>query len=271
MAVVKFIDPEYLKRVAKAPDMAALKQRAYDALRLKEGAHVVDVGCGPAIDTLALASIVGSKGFVFGVDMDQTMVVAANKAAVEAGVGSYTQHQVGDATKLPIDSGSVDALFCERVLQHIPYEGCRVAVKEMLRVLKPGGRLVIVDTDWATLSIATANPPLERRIVGLHALSFANPFSGRNLLSLLRRAGGVEDVSAEPIAVRLTYESVAFLLSDTIARAVNTNPALYPERSLAMPAAQEFIAELEGARNYQQWSAHLTLVLAAATKGNVNG
>jgi SAM-dependent methyltransferase len=264
MTVVKYINQEYLKRVAQAPDMAAIKKRAYDEMRLEVGDRAVDVGCGPAIDTLELARIVGPTGSVLGLDMDPTTIEAANRAAIDAGVGAYTKHAVSDATKLPLESGSVDALYCERVLQHIPWMRCQVAVDEMLRVLKPGGRLVIVDTDWATFSIATPDPALERRIVGEHLLSFANPFSGRNLLSLLRRAASpLNEVTVDPIAVRIPYESAIFHLGEdkgTVRRGILTG-------RLALPEAQRFTAELEGSRNYQQWCAHLTLVLAAATKG----
>jgi len=265
MTAVREINPEYLRRVAQAPEMAALKKRAYEAMNLSPGAFVVDVGCGPAIDTLALANLVGPTGSVLGIDGDPKMIEAANQAAVEAGVGTYTRHVTGDAGKLPIRSEEVDALFSERVLQHIPWGRCQAVVNEMLRVLKPGGKLVIVDTDWATLSVATSDPVLERRVISEHSLNFPNPYSGRNLLPLLRGAGSrVSNITIEPIAVRITYESVRFLLGDTISRAVFSG-------RLTWPQAQSFIASLVGARDYQMWSAHLTLVLATATKGKRNG
>lgn len=266
MTAVRQINPEYLRRVAQAPDMATLKQRAYSAMKLGAGSHVVDVGCGPAIDTLALANIVGITGSVLGIDGDPKAVEAANQAAVEAGVGTFTKHVTSDAARLPVESGSADALFSERVLQHIAWNRCQAVVDEMLRVLKPGGRLVIVDTDWATLSIATENPPLERRIVAEHAMGFANPFSGRNLLALLRGAGSLtEDVTIEPVSIRITYESVLFLLSETVQRGVTSGRLTWTD-------VQMFAAELVGARDYQVWSAHLTLILATAIKvGKPNG
>jgi SAM-dependent methyltransferase len=257
---VRQINPDYLRRAAQAPDIAALKKRAYEQLRLKDGGYVVDVGCGPAIDTPALAKIVGTKGWVLGIDGDPAMVAEANRAAVEAGLGTIVKHQVSDAGNLPVERGKVDAVFCERVLQHIPWARCPAVVREMLRALAPGGRLVIVDTDWSTLSIATDDPLLERRVMAEHTLGFANPFSGRNLLALLRGVGGlVNEVTIEPVAIRVNYESARFLLQETLRRAVFSGRLSFAE-------AQTFIASLVGARDYQLWSAHLTLVLATATK-----
>ena len=260
MLAVPQINPEYLRRAAKAPDIATLKQRAYKELKLNTGNYVVDVGCGPAIDTPALAKIVGPTGTVLGIDGDPAMVADANRVSIESGIGLYTKHEVGDATRLAVERNSVDAVYCERVLQHIPYARCPNAVDEMLRVLKPGGRLVIVDTDWATLSIATDNPFLERNIVLEHTRGFQNPYSGRYLPALLREAKHtIDDATFEPIAIRVTYESAVFLLGATIRRSVLTG-------RMSGLSAEHFASALEGARNYQIWSAHLIMMMATATK-----
>lgn len=259
---VRRIDPEYLRRVAQTAEIAELKTRAYGQLRLDKGGHVIDIGCGPAIDTIALAKIVGPTGQVIGVDGDPSMVKEANRAAVEAGVGGHTKHVVADAGLLPFPSSTTDALFCERVLQHIPFERCRLVVNEMFRVLKPGGRLVVIDTDWATLSIATNDPLLERRIVAEHALGFANPYSGRNLLALLRNANtAIDDVKVEAIAIPMAYESVRFLLTDSVTRGAYSGRISWTE-------VQRFIAAVSGARDYRVYCAHLTLILVSATKGD---
>src|SRR6185312_14572487 len=62
-------------------------------------------------------------------------------------------------------------------------------VKEMARVLRPGGRIVLIDTDWGTAIIHPADPDVLQRMVGYFLRESANPFSGRQLRGLLADAG----------------------------------------------------------------------------------
>ena len=78
-----FIDPQYLD------DMAELikqnKQRTYTWMHIQPGHSVLDVGCGPGIDTIALAKLVGPTGHVVGVDVDVAMIAEADRRAEQAG------------------------------------------------------------------------------------------------------------------------------------------------------------------------------------------
>ena len=258
--VITKIDPEYLRRAAQAPDIAALKSLGLMRLRLTPGDNVLDIGCGPAIDTLAMGKAVGASGFVLGIDGDPRMVKEANDASVKAGMGAFVYHQAGDATRLAQTSESFDALYCERVLQHIPWAKNQAAVNEMLRVLTPGGRLVLVDTDWATLSVSSIDPIVERKVVYEHALGFANPYSGRTILSLVRNANApVKELTAEPVVIRLPYESVRFLLKSAVERAIFKGSITWAE-------SQRFTAGLTSARDYRVFCAHLTLLMVTAVK-----
>jgi SAM-dependent methyltransferase len=93
----------------------------------------------------------------------------------------------GDAGALPFEGESVDVLRCERVLQHVTDPAG--AVKEMARVLRPGGRIVLIDTDWSTAIVHPADPDVLKRMVDYFLADSANPYSGRRLRGLLAEAG----------------------------------------------------------------------------------
>jgi ubiquinone/menaquinone biosynthesis C-methylase UbiE len=251
-------DPDFLKRTAESPAVRAIKDRAYQLLELAPGSRVVDVGCGPAIDTVPFARLVGPTGLVLGIDSDPLMVQEANQVAAREGVGTYTRHLTGDATSLMVASEAVDACFCERVLQHLSWINVPKVATEILRVIRPGGKVVVIDTDWATLSIGAEDPWLERRIVAEHTLGFANPFSGRYLLSLFRSTGLV-DMLVETFDLELKPESVEFLLAPTLQRGVAAG-------RIGMREAQRWSYGLRGLTEYGRFFAHISMVLMAGRK-----
>jgi SAM-dependent methyltransferase len=188
-----YIEPERLD--AAAQDWAAYQRYAYTRLRLQPGQRVIDVGCGPATDTIALARIVGPTGRVTGVDHDPAMIAIATLRARAAGVESWTNHAVADATHLPFADGEFDAAHADRVFMHLRHP--EQALGEMVRVTRPGGRIVVFEPDWATISIAIDDADLERRLVRFAVDSLANGYIGRRLKGLFVRQG-LRDIAVEP-------------------------------------------------------------------------
>ena len=109
---------------------------------LKPGDNVVDVGCGAGIDSLVAAKMVGPTGYVVGVDMTPAMLQKARRAAEEAGL-TNVEFCRGYGEDLPVPDGWADVVISNGVLNLMPDK--IAGLKEMNRVLKPGGRLQIAD------------------------------------------------------------------------------------------------------------------------------
>ncbi len=179
-----YVDAAYLDAVARL--LAPSKQRSYKLMRLQPGHKVLDLGCGPGTDTLPLADFVGASGEVHGVDHDAQMVLQANQRAQAAGVAARVVHRQADAAALPWPNDFFDSCRSERVFQHLP--DADRALAEMVRVTRPGGWVVVVDADWASFTIDSDEPELERRLVRFHVEhSMHNPFAGRTLRRLFSR------------------------------------------------------------------------------------
>jgi arsenite methyltransferase len=110
--------------------------------RLKEGERVVDVGCGAGIDSLIAARMVGPIGQVIGVDMTPAMLEKAHRAGQEAGF-SHLKFRHGLGEDLPVEDGWAHVVISNGVLNLMPDK--TAGLKEMARVLQPGGRLQIGD------------------------------------------------------------------------------------------------------------------------------
>ena len=109
---------------------------------LRPGERVVDVGCGGGIDSLIAAGMVGTDGHVIGVDMTPAMLDKARAGATSAGRHNV-EFREGFGEALPVPDAWADVVISNGVLNLMPDK--RGALKEMARVLEPGGRLQIGD------------------------------------------------------------------------------------------------------------------------------
>jgi arsenite methyltransferase len=109
---------------------------------LQRGECVVDVGSGGGIDSLIAARMVGPHGRVIGVDMTPAMLDKARTSAAAAGL-SNVEFREGFGEALPVEDGWADVVISNGVLNLMPDKDA--ALREMGRVLKPGGRLQIGD------------------------------------------------------------------------------------------------------------------------------
>lgn len=205
--VASSVDASYLERAAEllaAPKGFGLQESA------PLGGHVLDVGCGPGLDTIALVRMVGVDGAVDGIDADPAMIAAADRRVVAEGdIWERVHHRVGRADDLPWADATFDAVRAERLLQHMPEP--IVVVREMVRVARLGGTIVLVDTDWTSLSF-TGDPAIERRLTAELCRMVPSPGAGRDLRALLARAGCVA-IEVTPFVAAFTELALARLVA----------------------------------------------------------
>jgi ubiquinone/menaquinone biosynthesis C-methylase UbiE len=121
----------------------AMRERLVDLAELREGERVLDVGCGTGTLTMSAKRRVGASGEVCGVDAAVEMVARARHKSAAAGL--EIEFRAAVAESLPFVDASFDAVLTCLMLHHLPPDLREVALREMRRVLRPAGRLLVVE------------------------------------------------------------------------------------------------------------------------------
>jgi ubiquinone/menaquinone biosynthesis C-methylase UbiE len=212
-------DPEfYVRLMDRANELAQVlevERRATELLRLEPGGRVLELGCGTGEDTRRLAALVGAAGEAVGIDASETMITVARKRNDETGAGA-TFH-VGDATAVDYPDGTFDAVRCERLLIHVPEPP--VVLAEMVRLTRPGGRVLVIDVDYDHLVVDLPDVDLTHRVVHAMGDSMASGYIGRQLPRLFQ-AAGLADVGYECGLVAFPPDLAAAVLQGSMAAAL---------------------------------------------------
>ena len=173
-----------LETLYRTQDVLRRRRLVREALGAARGERIADVGCGPGFYTIELLEEVGSSGSVVGIDVSAQMLAAA---ARRCSGHDNVEFLEADVTTLPVEDGSFDGALCVQVLEYV--DDPTAALAEMRRALRAGGRVVVWDVDWSTVSIHSTSPERTHRVLRLWDGHLAHPAMPRTLTARLREAG----------------------------------------------------------------------------------
>ncbi len=222
--------PEYFTFLEQSSTrLRDLSRARYPFLQLRAGDRVLEVGCGLGDDARELASLVGPQGKVVAIDASAAMVAEARARSGQ--FGAALEYALGDVHALEFADDCFDACWAERVLEHLA-EPAR-ALAEMVRVTRPGGRIVVFEPDHETLIIDAADRATTRSIVTTLAEGIRSAWIGRSLFGLFR-ANGVQELKLIPtplVSNNLADTNALLRLDATAAAAVQRG--LVSERAVS--------------------------------------
>jgi len=250
------VSPLYLAKAAAV--LAPLKKLSYERLAIGKASHLLDVGCGPGADVAALVDRIGPSGRVIGFDLEIGMLRQA--------LPSLEQDQdkicfiQGDALQLPFQDNSFDGCRSERLFMHLPDPERTLA--EMIRVTRAGGKIVVIDTDWSSLSIDTPYPAIERALSEYRLTRvLKNGYSGRRLYRQFRQLQ-LADIEIEAFPLCVTDRDLFYFL--TMQQAIEDQALA--ERWITAEQLHAWRREIQHAADAGCFYAGITLVMVSAIK-----
>ncbi|MFF5079312.1 methyltransferase domain-containing protein [Actinoplanes sp. NPDC000266] len=242
-----------LEAMGRHPEIRRVRRTAREALRPEAGWRILDAGCGAGDVARRLAGETG--GEVIALDVSAATIAAA----VERHDGSEVRYTVGDLASIDLPAGSVDGVWCERVLQHV--DDADLAIAELIRVTRPGGRLCLIDTDWTSLAFDGVPPALARTVIDdMHGrLTPRRADMGRTLRRRLV-GKGLREVGAIPVTCLFPDpESAAVVLP-------MLNPGVPEDSWMTAPGVREkWFSHVEAAGARGDFLAVLTIWVVTGT------
>ncbi|MBI9020935.1 MAG: methyltransferase domain-containing protein [Verrucomicrobia bacterium] len=184
------------------------EKKAWETAGLQPGMQVLDIACGPGFTACELAKFIGETGRVTGVDINEELIAVAHQAKASEGVENVA-FSSGNVYELTLPENSFDFVYARFVFQHL--EKPQLALKNILKVLKPGGVLCVLDIDDNWTSFAPESDAFVKFIRNAGAgqkRKGGNRLIGSQLFGLLSDAGfsnvstRIHPITSEEIGLR---------------------------------------------------------------------
>src|SRR6476661_484291 len=175
-----------LEAVYRTADVVGQRRAVIAALRLRPGERVLDIGSGPGMLASEMAAVVAPRGSVHGVDISPSMLALARGRPPPPGAPS-PEYAQADALAMPFADASFDAVASTQVYEYV--DDMPAALAEARRVLRPGGRLLVLDTDWDSIVWHSSDRERMQRVLAAWNEHLADPYLPRRLNRLLTEAG----------------------------------------------------------------------------------
>jgi ubiquinone/menaquinone biosynthesis C-methylase UbiE len=195
-------------------DIKSVKRVMLSQLELHDGMSLLDTGCGTGDDVWDLARVVGPRGRMVGVDVSGAMIAEAKKRHALSGLP--VEFVEGDAQNLTFPDASFDRCRTERMLMHL--DDPEKALAEMVRVVRPSGKVVVFDFDWDAVFVDSPYKGTTRKIVHAFCDGIKHGWIGRSLPRMFH-AAGLTEVTCVPHTVRPHYAFAHRLFDGHLAKA----------------------------------------------------
>jgi arsenite methyltransferase len=182
-------DPEVSRQIESVyttPDVIEQRRVVRTALALRPGDRVLDVGVGPGLLAAEMAAEVGPDGRVCGIDISDSMLGIASTRAQVPG-GPAIELELAAAGRIPHGAESFDVVVSTQVFEYI--DDVPGALDEIRRVLRPAGRVVLLDTDWGSIVWRSTDDARMGRVLTAFEEHLENPHLPRTLGDSLTKAG----------------------------------------------------------------------------------
>ena len=188
-------EAEELENSYQLPEIVRQRQHTLNRLSVKLGEQILDVGCGVGFLSYEIALQTGDSGRVSGIDQNSEMIRHANKRCESL---RNTEFSKANAEDLPFPEKSFDAACCTQVLLYV--NDVAQVLLGIRRVLKPAGRIIIVETDWRGVVLNSDYDSITRKIFSAWDAAVPSPNLPVRLVPLLVD-NGVCNVDVEPIPI----------------------------------------------------------------------
>lgn len=166
------------------PDVENQRNDFIKALNPQQNQKILDVGSGPGFLANEISQSIGQSGLICGIDISKPLLDIAKSNYQDR---TDIEFHFGDASKIPFKTDDFDTVVSTQVLEYVP--DVDAALLEFKRVLKPGGKVALLDTDWDSIVWHSSDAQRMNRVLKVWEEHASDPFLPRTLANRLSNAG----------------------------------------------------------------------------------